>query len=89
MSEEQLSALLEKLKEDKRLRESLKNVAGPDASMEIAKEAGFDISKEDWFRHQSRISVELGDEELEELAGGWAVTWSKGCKACVAASTNN
>jgi predicted ribosomally synthesized peptide with nif11-like leader len=70
MSEEQLSALLAKLKDDAGLREKLKGAADLDASVAIAKDAGFDVSKADWFKHQANQTFELSDEELENAAGG-------------------
>ena len=70
MSEEQLSALLAKLKEDAGLQEKLKGAADLDAAVAIAKEAGFDVSKADWLRYQAKQTLELSDEELEGLAGG-------------------
>jgi predicted ribosomally synthesized peptide with nif11-like leader len=68
MSEEQLSALLAKLKEDEGLQEKLKDAADLDAAMAMAKEAGFDVSKADWLRQAQK--VELSDEELEGVTGG-------------------
>ncbi|MFM1813140.1 MAG: hypothetical protein RLZZ336_2078, partial [Cyanobacteriota bacterium] len=47
MSEEQLSALLAKLKDDAGLQEKLNGAADIDAVVTIAKEAGFDVSKTD------------------------------------------
>ena len=70
MSEEQLSVLLAKLQEDAGLKEKLKDAADLDAAAAIAKEAGFDVSKSDWLRHQSQQTLELSDTELEEVAGG-------------------
>jgi predicted ribosomally synthesized peptide with nif11-like leader len=70
MSEEQLTALLAKVNEDAELRETFKRAADLDAAIAMAKEAGFDVSKEDWDRHQAQNKLELSDEELEELAGG-------------------
>ena len=70
MSEEQLSALLAKLKDDAGLREKLMGAADLDASLAIAKDAGFDVSKADWFKHQAKKTLELSDEELENVAGG-------------------
>ena len=67
MSEEQLKAFLEKLKSDTELQEKLKAAASTDAAIEIAKDAGFAITSEDF---QSMQSVELSDEELEGAAGG-------------------
>ena len=70
MSEEQLAALLAKLKDDVGLQEKLKGAADLDAVLAIAKEAGFDVSKADWLRYQANETLELSDEELEGIAGG-------------------
>ena len=70
MSEEQLSALLAKLKEDEGLQEKFKGAADLDAAVAIAKEAGFDVSKAAWFRYQAKQTIELSDKELEVVAGG-------------------
>ena len=70
MSEEQLAALLAKLKEDAVLQEKLKGAADLDAAVALAKEAGFDVSKADWLRHQAKHNLELSDEQLEGVAGG-------------------
>ena len=80
MSEEQLSALIAKLKEDAGLREKLQGAGTLDAAVEIAKEAGFDVSKADFIRLQANQMVALSDDEIEELsedqleavAGGFA-----------------
>jgi hypothetical protein len=40
----------------------------------LAKEAGFDVRKEDWLKHHAKQTLELSDEELEGIAGGkWTV----------------
>jgi predicted ribosomally synthesized peptide with nif11-like leader len=70
MSEEQLSALLAKLKGDAGLQEKLMSASDLAAAVEIAKSAGFDVSKEDWLRHQAQQTLKLSDEELEGVAGG-------------------
>jgi predicted ribosomally synthesized peptide with nif11-like leader len=70
MSEEQLSALLAMLKDDAGLREKLKGAADLDAAVAMAKEAGFDVNKADWLKHQAKQILELNDEELEIAAGG-------------------
>ncbi len=70
MSEEQLTALLAKLKEDAGLRDRLKGAANLDAAVAIAKEAGFDVSKADWLNHQAKQTLGLSDKELESLSGG-------------------
>ena len=70
MSEEQLSALLAKLKEDAGLQEKLKGAGDLDTALEIAKDSGFDVSKADWLKYQANQTLELSDEELEGVAGG-------------------
>lgn len=70
MSEEQLTSLLAKLQEDSALREKLQGAGDPDALVALAQEAGFDVSKADWLRHQARQTLELSDEELESAVGG-------------------
>jgi len=70
MSEEQLAALLAKLKDNAGLQEKLKGAADLDAAVAIAKDAGFDVSKADLLRHQAKQTLELSDEELEGVAGG-------------------
>ena len=72
MSEEQLTALLAKIKEDAGLQEKLKGAADLDAAIALAKEAGFDVSKADWLKYQAKQTIELSDEELEGVAGGGA-----------------
>ena len=70
MSEEQLAALLAKLKDDTGLQEKLRTAADLDAVLAIAKDAGFEGSKADWLRYQAKQIIELSDEELEGVAGG-------------------
>ncbi|NBO82995.1 MAG: Nif11-like leader peptide family natural product precursor [Betaproteobacteria bacterium] len=70
MSEEQLSALLAKLKDDAALKERFKGAADLDEAVAIAKDAGFDVSKVVWLRYQAKQTLELSDEELELVAGG-------------------
>ena len=76
MSEEQLAALLAKLKDDEGLQEKLKGASDLDAVLVIARDAGFDVSKAAWLRYQAQQTIELSDEELEGVAGGsgFAVT---------------
>jgi predicted ribosomally synthesized peptide with nif11-like leader len=77
MSEEQLSAFLAKLKEDAGLQEKLQGAADLDAAVDLAKEAGFDVSKADWLKYQAKQTLELSDEELEGVAGGTILTWGE------------
>jgi predicted ribosomally synthesized peptide with nif11-like leader len=72
MSEDQLSALLAKLKEDAGLREKLQGAGDLDAAVSLAKDAGFDVSKADWLKYQANQTLELNDDELEAVAGGRA-----------------
>ena len=74
MSEEQLKAFLEKVKGDTSLQEKLKAAASPEAALQIAKDAGFAITAEDI---QSMQSIELSDDELEQVAGGCQVNSAK------------
>ena len=71
MLEEKLLALLAKLKVDAGLQEKFRCAANLDAALAFAKEAGFDVSKADWLRYQASQNLELSDEELEGVAGGW------------------
>jgi len=84
MPEEQLSALLAKLKEDAGLQEKLKGAGDLDAAVAMAKEAGFDVSKEDWLNHHAKQTLALSDEELEVVAGGKGPTGSPGKGPCKA-----
>ena len=70
MSEEQLAALLAKLKDYAGLREKLQGAGDLDAAVALAKEAGFDVSKADWLKNQAKQTLKLSDEELEGVAGG-------------------
>ena len=72
MSEEQLKAFLEKVKDDSSLQEKLKAAADANAVAAIAKEAGFSISADDLTKAQS----ELSEDDLESVAGGVIpITW--------------
>ena len=82
MSEEQLTALLAKIKKDAGLQEKLKGAADLDAAVALAKEAGFDISKTDWLKYQSEKLFELSEEELEGVAGGGTFSNCYGPSAC-------
>ncbi|MCX5946058.1 MAG: Nif11-like leader peptide family natural product precursor [Cyanobacteria bacterium] len=89
MSEEQLSALLAKLKVDAGLQEKLKGATDLDAAVAMAKEAGFDVSKADWLKYHAKQTLELSDEELEGVAGacldeltGWGTRRGSYCQTC-------
>ena len=75
MSEEQLSAFLTAVKADAGLQEKLKGATDLDAAVAMAQEAGFDVSKADWVKYQAKQTLELSDEQLEEVAGGTAILY--------------
>ncbi len=70
MSAEQLSAFFEAVKADAGLQEKLKAAGDLDAAVAIALEAGFDVTKADWFKAQATQILEISDEELAGVAGG-------------------
>jgi len=70
MSEQQLTALLAKLKDDADLREKLQGTADVDAALALVRDAGFDVSKAEWLKGWASQSLELSDKELENVAGG-------------------
>lgn len=84
MSEEQLSALLAKLKQDATLVEKLQGATDLDFAVAIAKEAGFDVTRGDLLKYQAQQSLQLSDEDLERVNGGtvgWIIplTFALGC----------
>jgi predicted ribosomally synthesized peptide with nif11-like leader len=66
ISEEQVKAFLEKVKGNTGLQEKLKAAADANAVVEIAKEAGFSLSAEDF----NKAELEISDLELEGVVGG-------------------
>ena len=71
MSAEQLTAFWAAVEADEGLQETLKGAADLDAAVAVAKEAGFDVSKADLLEYQAQQTLELSDEDLEEVAGGF------------------
>ena len=75
MSEEQLKTFLEKVEGDTSLQEKLKAAGSNEATLQIAKEAGFSITAED-IQSMQLATVEVSDDELEGAAGGRiSLTW--------------
>ena len=70
MARDQLSAFMDAVRDDNGLQEKLKDAGDPQAVLVIAKEAGFDISEDDWLHFQAKQTQDLSDEELEGAAGG-------------------
>jgi predicted ribosomally synthesized peptide with nif11-like leader len=81
MSEEQLSALLAKLKEDTALLEKIKAAADIDGVVALAKEAGFEINRADWSKHEAIEILELSEQDLEAVVGGANGTYETQCGA--------
>lgn len=78
MTEERFEALLAKLNEDAAFREKLQAAASLDAFLEMARDAGFDVSKADWLTFQNSRAAALDDAELEAVVGGAEVAWIPG-----------
>jgi predicted ribosomally synthesized peptide with nif11-like leader len=72
MAEQQITALLARIKDDAGLREKLQGAANLEAAQILAKEAGFDVSKAEWLRYHASQTLELSDAELESVSGGVA-----------------
>lgn len=72
MFEDQLTALLAKIKDDAGLQEKLKGASSLDAAVALMKEAGFEVSKADLLKYQANHALELSDQDLEKVAGGQA-----------------
>ena len=69
MPEDQLKALLDKVKSDTKLQAKPEAAESTDAAIAIAKAAGFSTTAEDIQSMQS-APVELPGEELKRAAGG-------------------
>jgi predicted ribosomally synthesized peptide with nif11-like leader len=70
MAKEQLDAFIAKLQGDQELLQAFTNAADLGSALAIAKEAGYDLSLPELLRYQAEQTLELGDDELEQVAGG-------------------
>jgi predicted ribosomally synthesized peptide with nif11-like leader len=71
MSEEQLTALLAKLKDDAGLREKLKGSADLDAAVAMAKEAGFDARKTELVSNKPLKQIlKITEGDLANISAG-------------------
>lgn len=70
MSEEQLKAFLAKLQGDTLLQAKLEKAPNLEATLTLIKEAGFDVSKDDWLSHEANLSSVLDDDSLDDVQGG-------------------
>ena len=75
--QEQLKAFGEAIKTNLPLQEQLKKADEPEAVVQIAKAAGYEISTKDLVsvieiseKRDEEMDIELSDEELEQVAGG-------------------
>lgn len=79
MSEDQLKAFLSALNADIGLQDKLKAAVEAEidtvdetaAVLAIAKEAGFAFTAAELLRYQAQIILELTDDELDSIAGGY------------------
>lgn len=74
MPEDQLKAFLQVVRLDAALRQRLQDAASSDDVEAMADEYGFDVTALDWLRYRNAESPEadqeIGDHELEIIAGG-------------------
>lgn len=70
MSEEQLSAIISRLKEDSGLLKRLQSSGDLGAALDLVREAGFDVSEADLLPGQEAHKAELSDKDLERVTGG-------------------
>ena len=70
MSIEQIENFIALVRVDRNLQEQVKSAPDIDATVEIAKTAGFDITIPELIRFQAKATAELTDDELEKVAGG-------------------
>jgi len=80
MSESQIQALLAEVQSNADLRSKLESAASLDAAEAIARDAGFAVSKAEWLAYQNQDIQELGDEQLEGVAGGFGKAASPSIK---------
>ena len=71
MSEEDAKAFLKKVGEDKELQEKIKGADSEEKFYAVAKEAGFDFTKDEWLAVVPKPKDgELSEDELSEASGG-------------------
>ena len=75
MTEDLIAAFLQKTNGDISLQEKIQEASDISAVVDIAKEAGFDITVDEF----AKVKSEILDRELESAAGGWGfqpTTWN-------------
>lgn len=77
MSVESAKKFLEKFNSDEAFKKEIEGLGGDDARKEFVKKAGFEFTKEDLKAvAKSSGKQELGEEDLESVAGGSSATWA-------------
>lgn len=77
-----IEALLEAVKEDKTLRDKLLGAKSVEEAVSVANSQGFTFTTADWLAHQARQTLELSDDELENIAGGASNANCNSLSAC-------
>jgi predicted ribosomally synthesized peptide with nif11-like leader len=75
MSVESAKAFSEKFNADEAFRKSFEGAADDEAKKKIAKDAGFDFTKDEIKVVLSEKKGQLSEAELESVAGGTSGTW--------------
>lgn len=70
MSEDQLKAFLATLQGDTLLQEKLERATNLEETLALIKEAGFEVSKDNWLSYEANLSSELSDDSLDNIQGG-------------------
>lgn len=78
MSVESAKAFVGKLAEDAELRSKVEGAADDGARRQVAKDAGFDFTRDEMKQAagQSKNRGELSEDELSSVAGGNASGWT-------------
>lgn len=65
-----IQGLLDRLKSDEVLRSEILGSPTIEAAIAVVNANGFALTKEQWLHHQAAQTLDLGDDELEKVAGG-------------------
>jgi predicted ribosomally synthesized peptide with nif11-like leader len=87
MSQQQFQDFCAQVAQDLTLQQRLRDVLSPDQVVEIASEAGFDVNLSDLPSLDPGETVELTDQDLEEVTGGTAQIF--GCLAMLSLASQN
>ncbi len=77
MSVDSAKAFLKRFAKDEDFRKSLENASSDEERRNIVKEAGFQFTKDDLKALTKEVKSELSEEELEKVAGGSVIHWTK------------